>query len=228
MKPGAPLAATLLLHLALVAAVITGLNVSHQTIVPPVPIKVALLASPTVNASAPALPNAEKRPPPPPPKKTPPRPKSRPARKPITQPHAEPASPSKPVETLVETKPPTPPAAPAPPSIVPPQAAVAPPTAPPVKTAVSISASYAASNPFPPYPKMSLSNQEEGTVMLRVLVQSDGTAGDVQVKTSSGYALLDKSARTTVRGWRFNPATVDGKPVAQWYQVPIQFKLPDN
>jgi protein TonB len=111
---------------------------------------------------------------------------------------------------------------------VPLQAAAAPPTAPPVKTAVSISASYAASNPFPPYPKMSLSNQEEGTVMLRVLVQSDGTAGDVQVKTSSGYALLDKSARTTVRGWRFNPTTLDGKPVAQWYQVPIQFKLPDN
>jgi len=75
---------------------------------------------------------------------------------------------------------------------------------------------------------MSLSNQEEGTVLLRVLVQPDGTAGDVQIKASSGYTLLDRSARTTVRNWRFNPATVDGKPVAQWYQVPIQFKLPDN
>jgi protein TonB len=28
-----------------------------------------------------------------------------------------------------------------------------------------------------------------------------------------------------VQSWRFNPATSDGKPIAEWYQVSIPFKL---
>lgn len=89
-------------------------------------------------------------------------------------------------------------------------------------------ASYAATNRTPPYPRISLSNGEEGTVILRVLVTPEGTAGAVEIKASSGHPLLDESARKTVMSWRFKPATVDGKPVAEWYQVPIPFKLQDN
>jgi protein TonB len=61
--------------------------------------------------------------------------------------------------------------------------------------------------------------------MLRVLVKPDGRAGPVQIHSSSGHPLLDESASTTVRSWHFNPATVDGKPVEEWYLVPIPFKL---
>ena len=89
-------------------------------------------------------------------------------------------------------------------------------------------ASYASTNRTPPYPRIALANGEEGTVVLRVLVTQEGTAGAVEVKTSSGHALLDESARKTVQTWRFKPATVDGKPVAEWYQVPIPFKLQNN
>lgn len=66
---------------------------------------------------------------------------------------------------------------------------------------------------------------EQGTVVLRVLVKADGHAGTVEVKSSSGYPRLDQSAVDAVKTWRFNPATVDGKPVDEWYQVPIPFKL---
>ncbi|MDB5727234.1 MAG: fhaB [Noviherbaspirillum sp.] len=72
---------------------------------------------------------------------------------------------------------------------------------------------------------MSRRYEEQGTVVLRVLVKSDGTAGAVEIKSSSGYPLLDESAKATVRTWRFNPATSDGQPIAEWYQVPIPFKL---
>ncbi|MGH8807249.1 MAG: energy transducer TonB, partial [Noviherbaspirillum sp.] len=88
-----------------------------------------------------------------------------------------------------------------------PAAAPAAPPAP-AKTSASV-ASYAGSNRKPPYPRLSLRNEEQGTVVLRVLVKADGTAGAVELKKSSGYPLLDESARRTVPRWRFNPATVD-------------------
>lgn len=65
-------------------------------------------------------------------------------------------------------------------------------------------------------------------MVLRVLVKEDGTAGPVEVKHSSGYPLLDESARSTVQTWRFKPATIDGKPVSEWYQLSIPFKLQNN
>lgn len=62
---------------------------------------------------------------------------------------------------------------------------------------------------------------------LRVFVKAEGTAGAVEVVSPSGYPLLDESAKSTVQTWRFNPATVDGKPVGEWYRVTIPFKLQD-
>lgn len=62
---------------------------------------------------------------------------------------------------------------------------------------------------------------------MRVLVKADGTAGAVDVKTSSGFPLLDSAAKSAVESWRFNPATTDGKPVAEWHLVPIVFTLKD-
>lgn len=93
------------------------------------------------------------------------------------------------------------------------------------KTSVSIPASYAASNRKPDYPKLSQRFGEQGTTVLLVLVQSDGSAGEVQIRKSSGYDLLDASARTAIRNWRFNPATSDGKAIAEWYEISIPFTL---
>jgi protein TonB len=110
--------------------------------------------------------------------------------------------------------------------VVPPAPAPAPPK-PVARTEVSISASYAASNRKPEYPKMSQRLNEQGTVVLTVLVKSDGSAGDVEVKSSTGFQRLDRAAMDAVRSWHFNPATVDGKPVDKTYEVPITFK-PQN
>lgn len=102
--------------------------------------------------------------------------------------------------------------------------ATPPPSAPAARTSASI-ASYAATNRKPPYPRLSRSSGEQGTVVLKVLVQADGTVGALEIARSSGYPLLDQSATSTVRTWRFNPATVDGRPVSEWYQIPIPFTL---
>lgn len=90
---------------------------------------------------------------------------------------------------------------------------------------MSIAASHAATNRKPEYPAMSRRYEEEGTVVLRVQVKADGSAGQVEIKKSSGFPLLDESAKRAVQSWRFNPATVDGKPVTEWYEQAIPFRL---
>lgn len=93
------------------------------------------------------------------------------------------------------------------------------------KTGASIPASYADSNRKPVYPLLSRRQEEQGTVLLRVMVKANGTAGDIHVRRTSGYPLLDESALNAVQNWRFTPASVNNKPIAEWYQIAIPFKL---
>ena len=90
---------------------------------------------------------------------------------------------------------------------------------------VSIPADYAASNHKPHYPLLAIKHEEQGTVILRILVQPDGTPGDIKLQRSSGYPLLDTSAMAAVRQWRFQPATLNQQPIAEWYQLSIPFQL---
>ncbi|MEL1263865.1 TonB family protein [Pseudoxanthomonas putridarboris] len=78
----------------------------------------------------------------------------------------------------------------------------------------------------PRYPIAEIRNGVQGTVMLRVLVDTDGTPIDVQIEKSSGNRNLDKEARQHVlRTWRFKPALRDGVPVQAYGLVPIDFSL---
>jgi protein TonB len=235
-SPLAALAATALLHAAAIAAAIIGFSSHEDKPAEPLPIAVQLLPPPASVANtspaplpvAPAAPPEKKRAEPKPVAKPKPPEKPRPSTAPQPKVHdvprepqpaapaiTEPSSTPAPSVAAAQPSPPAPPAPPTPPA----------PPAPPAKTAASIPATYAASNRKPDYPSLSRRYEEQGTVVLRIFVKADGTAGDVQIKSSSGYPLLDTSARTTVQSWRFNPATSDGKPIAEWYQVSIPFKL---
>lgn len=80
-------------------------------------------------------------------------------------------------------------------------------------------------NPAPLYPALSRRQGEQGKVILRVLVNTGGSADEVQVRTSSGFARLDEAARDTVRRWRFVSAKRGTEPVAAWVLIPISFRL---
>jgi len=80
-------------------------------------------------------------------------------------------------------------------------------------------------NAKPEYPRVSRQLGEQGRVVLNIQVQSDGTLGQVEVKTSSGYRRLDDAAVTAVKTWKFVPAHQGGVAVAAWYLQPLTFSL---
>ena len=80
-------------------------------------------------------------------------------------------------------------------------------------------------NPAPTYPPLSRRMGEEGKVILRVSVSAEGSAENVDIKTSSGSQRLDDAAVNTVKRWKFIPAKRGETPVQSWVLVPIIFKL---
>lgn len=58
----------------------------------------------------------------------------------------------------------------------------------------------------------------KGEVLLLIIVEEDGSVGDVQV-SKPWRADVDNNAIAAVKKWRFSPATKDGKPVA--VQIPV-------
>jgi protein TonB len=85
-----------------------------------------------------------------------------------------------------------------------------------------------AGRPRPPrYPPPALRAGQQGTVLLRILVDSRGQPLRVEIERSSGHRLLDRAAVDYARReLRFVPAQVDGRAVQAYAQVPVDFRLP--
>lgn len=75
--------------------------------------------------------------------------------------------------------------------------------------------------PIPPYPPLARNRGQEGRVVLDVAIGLDGVPRSVSVAQSSGVDLLDESAVTTVKTWRFRNDS--GRVLT--VSVPIVFEL---
>ena len=80
-------------------------------------------------------------------------------------------------------------------------------------------------NPAPPYPEDARERGEQGKVLVRALIHSDGTVAELALWKSSASASLDQSALETVKKWRFVPARRGADAVTAWVVVPIIFSL---
>lgn len=101
------------------------------------------------------------------------------------------------------------------------------PAAPPAPAKIELpnaSASYL-NNPKPPYPALSKRLGEEGKVVVRVWIDTDGRATQAEIKTSSGYERLDQTALRTVLAWRYIPGKRAGVPEGMWFNIPLNFVL---
>ncbi|MDX2218780.1 MAG: TonB family protein [Burkholderiales bacterium] len=81
------------------------------------------------------------------------------------------------------------------------------------------------SNPAPAYPPLSKRLQEQGRVLLYVLVDAQGAPLKVELKSGSGFSRLDEAALDVVQRWKFVPGTRNGVPESMWVEVPIEFRL---
>jgi len=80
-------------------------------------------------------------------------------------------------------------------------------------------------NPSPHYPRLARKRGYEGTVVLEVLVDFNGTVKNLQVFKSGGYAILDKAAVASVKDWLFEPGMRGDEKVEMWVKIPIRFQL---
>lgn len=197
-------------HATALAGVFYFGKVTPPTVITPPTIQGSLVAAPPEVVPPPP------EPPPPPPPEPPPPPKPKPKPKPVPK-----APPSERAVKAPEPEPPPPPV------VQQPQPAVEAPPAPPAPAPIVQPRADAnhLNNPAPIYPTQSRRLREEGTVMLEILVKSNGTVGEVKLKTSSGYKRLDEAAMKAVARWRFVPATQGGNAIDYWYLQDLEFKL---
>jgi TonB family protein len=80
-------------------------------------------------------------------------------------------------------------------------------------------------NPKPIYPQEAREKGYEGEVVLRVEVLANGRVGQIEIKKSSSYEVLDRSALTAVKQWKFIPAKKGDVAIALWVNIPIKFQL---
>lgn len=100
-----------------------------------------------------------------------------------------------------------------------PVAAVGPRATPPVFNATYL---Y---NPPPRYPAVARRNGDQGTVMLKVLLNTEGAPVRVEVDQSSGSSPLDSAALDAVKTWRFAPMRRGAQNIEAWVRVPVVFRL---
>ncbi|TAM84602.1 MAG: energy transducer TonB [Acidobacteria bacterium] len=78
--------------------------------------------------------------------------------------------------------------------------------------------------PEPSYTPEARMARIEGTVVFSVVIDASGRVTDESILRPVGLGLDDNAAQT-LQTWKFQPATVDGKPVAARVGVEVSFQL---
>lgn len=79
-------------------------------------------------------------------------------------------------------------------------------------------------DPDPEYSEEAREAKFQGSVILQLIVGADGKPHHVLVQRSAGMGL-DEKAMAAVNQWRFQPASLDGHPVAVRMNVEVSFRL---
>ena len=80
-------------------------------------------------------------------------------------------------------------------------------------------------NPKPPYPALSRRLSEQGLVVHSVLIGVDGRAISARLVKSSGFDRLDKASYDAIMRWRYTPGLRNGIPEPMSFNVPLNWVL---
>lgn len=83
-------------------------------------------------------------------------------------------------------------------------------------------------NAQPAYPATALPDREAGAAILAVEVDAKGAVEKVSPVKTSGFDDLDAAAIAAAMGWKFVPATKDGRPVEGSTLVQVVFQPPPD
>ncbi|MGB2623755.1 MAG: TonB family protein [Candidatus Acidiferrum sp.] len=75
----------------------------------------------------------------------------------------------------------------------------------------------------PIYPALASNQHVTGNVVIDALIDANGRV--TSMKVLSGPILLQQAAKDALRQWKYQPATLDGKPVAMHVTVTLQFGM---
>ncbi|MDZ7812143.1 MAG: TonB family protein [Ideonella sp.] len=114
---------------------------------------------------------------------------------------------------------PLPPSPPAPPA---PKAPPAPPASPVALAATDLRYTVP---PAQVYPRTSVRLGEQGTVLVRLVVDAQGLPTQVSLHKSSGHVRLDDQALQALRAARFAPYTRNGQALAWTAIAPLEYSL---
>jgi len=75
------------------------------------------------------------------------------------------------------------------------------------------------------YPELARKQGVSGYVTMNVLIDESGNVENVEVVEAKPKDMFELKAESTIRQWRFEPATYNGKKVKVWALQKIVFKL---
>ncbi len=78
------------------------------------------------------------------------------------------------------------------------------------------------------YPQMARDNGITGTVMVSFVVQADGSISDAQIIRGIGAGCDEEVMRVIGLFPNWIPGTMNGKPVAVEYTMPVKFSIDNN
>ena len=93
----------------------------------------------------------------------------------------------------------------------------------PLKIGGNVKPAQLLSSVAPAYPQLARNQRLSGDVKIDALIGENGHVS--AMKVISGPALLHQAAMDALRQWKYQPATLNGQPMAMHLTVTVQFKL---